>query len=68
VDALVRLRPALSAEAARVAAHGVFGLLNSTPHSVASSSPGTDPSRPAGLPAAAEVLRRMALAALTSVA
>lgn len=68
VDALVRLRPGVSAEAARVAAHGVFGLLNSTPHSVASSPPGTDPSRPAGSPAAAGVLRRMALAALTSVA
>lgn len=32
VDAVRRLRPDLSEEAARVAAHGTFGLLNSTPH------------------------------------
>jgi AcrR family transcriptional regulator len=51
VDALRRLRPALSAEDARVAAHGAFGLLNSTPHA-------------GGTPRAAALLRRMALAAL----
>jgi AcrR family transcriptional regulator len=55
VDALCRLSPELAAEAARVAAHGVFGLLNSTPH----SAPRSDPERAAGL------LRRMAMTALT---
>jgi AcrR family transcriptional regulator len=59
VDALVRLHPNLAAEAARVAAHGVFGLLNSTPHSVPAA--GDDRQR------AAELLRGMALAALSSV-
>ena len=54
VDALRRLHPGLAAEDARVAAHGAFGLLNSTPHSAR-----TDPTR------AAERLRKMALAALT---
>jgi AcrR family transcriptional regulator len=51
VDTLRRIHPRLSANAARVAAHGAFGLLNSTPHS------GRDP-------AAADLLQRMALAAL----
>jgi AcrR family transcriptional regulator len=54
VDALRRHTPGLDPGAARVAAHGVFGLLNSTPH----STPRTDPSQ------AAALLRRMALAAL----
>lgn len=54
VDALCRHTPGLDPAAARVAAHGVFGLLNSTPH----SAPRTDPAQ------AAALLRRMALAAL----
>lgn len=54
VDALRRHTPGLDPAAARVAAHGVFGLLNSTPH----STPRTDPAQ------AAALLRRMALAAL----
>ena len=54
VDALCRLHPGLDAEDARIAAHGAFGLLNSTPH----SAPGTDPAL------VAAQLRRMALAAL----
>ncbi|WP_028927514.1 TetR/AcrR family transcriptional regulator [Pseudonocardia acaciae] len=54
VDALRRHNPGLEPAAARVAAHGVFGLLNSTPH----SAPRTDPDQ------AAALLRRMALAAL----
>ena len=41
--------------AARVAAHGVFGLLNSTPYSAGSGGPGA---------LGVDVLRRMALAAL----
>jgi AcrR family transcriptional regulator len=51
VDTLRCVQPALSADAARVAAHGAFGLLNSTPHT-------------GGGAAAAALLRRMALAAL----
>ena len=53
VDTLRRLHPDLSAEAARVAAHGAFGLLNSTPHT------GDSPE--------VALLRRMALAALTDL-
>jgi AcrR family transcriptional regulator len=59
VDALRRLRPGLDADAARVAAHGAFGLLNSTPHSVVEDAP------PADRAGAADQLRRMAVAALT---
>jgi len=55
VDTLRRAHPGLTAAAAGVAAHGAFGLLNSTPH----SSRG---------PEAAPVLRRMALAALSAPA
>jgi AcrR family transcriptional regulator len=51
VDALRKLHPELSYEAARVAAHGAFGLLNSTPHTGRSVE-------------AVALLRRMALAAL----
>src|SRR5918998_1954372 len=55
VDTLRELIPELSAEAARIAVHGAFGLLNSTPHSAA----GSDPHQVAAL------LRRMAIAALS---
>ena len=51
VDALRKLHPELSYEAARVAAHGAFGLLNSTPHTGRSAE-------------AVTLLRLMALAAL----
>jgi AcrR family transcriptional regulator len=51
VDTLQRRHPGLATATARTAAHAAFGLLNSTPH--------TDRT-----PAAARVLRRMALAAL----
>jgi AcrR family transcriptional regulator len=54
VDALRRLRPDLSEEAARVAAHGTFGLLNSTPHTGRG-------------PEAVTLLRRMALTALLAL-
>jgi AcrR family transcriptional regulator len=53
VDALRARYPDLTPEAARVAAHGAFGLLNSTPHSGRG-------------PAAAALLREMALAALAA--
>jgi AcrR family transcriptional regulator len=76
VDALVRLRPRLPADTARVAAHGVFGLLNSTPHSLGGAprterrEPGNESRTSAKQPGghSARLLRRMALAALTSVA
>jgi AcrR family transcriptional regulator len=55
VDALRRLRPGLPVGSARVAAHGVFGMLNSTPHSAFRADPDS----------AADQLRRMAMAALT---
>ncbi len=55
VDTLQRVHPGLSAESARVAAHGAFGLLNSTPHSGRS-------------PETAVLLRRLALAALDGLA
>ncbi len=55
VDALRTLHPALSEEAARVASHGVFGLLNSTPHTGRG-------------PEAVTLLRRMAITALLDLA
>jgi len=54
VDTLRRISPDLPDDAARIAAHGAFGLLNSTPHSGSGN-----------MAQAAAVLRRMALAALT---
>jgi AcrR family transcriptional regulator len=56
VDTLRRATPQLTPESARIAVHGVFGLLNSTPHS---GVRGAD---------AAPLLRRMALAALAGAA
>lgn len=58
VDTLRTLTPGMSAQAARIAAHGTFGLLNSTPH----STPGADSQQVATL------LRRMAITALTDPA
>ena len=55
VDTLRELIPELSPDAARIAVHGAFGLLNSTPH----SATGSDPHQVAAL------LRRMAIAALS---
>jgi AcrR family transcriptional regulator len=51
VGVLQRLHPGLPTDTARTAAHGAFGLLNSTPHAGRS-------------PAATALLRRMALTAL----
>jgi AcrR family transcriptional regulator len=56
VDALQRATPGLPAESARIAAHGAFGLLNSTPHSGSSDTAEV-----------ARVLRRMAMAALAAL-
>ncbi len=54
VDTLRGLHPGLSEEAARVAAHGAFGLLNSTPH----TGPGRE---------AVTLLPQMALTALLAL-
>lgn len=56
VRILCELTPGLDEATARVQAHAVFGLLNSTPHS---AGPTRDRTRP--------VLRSMALAALTGL-
>jgi len=55
VDTLRRIHPELPAGAARTAAHGAFGLLNSTPHAGAHD------------PAVAALLAHMALTALTDL-
>ena len=54
VETLQRVHPGLPAESARIAAHGAFGLLNSTPHTGHS-------------PEAAELLRGMAMTALSGL-
>jgi AcrR family transcriptional regulator len=54
VDTLRRCHPGLPVESARIAAHGAFGLLNSTPHA------GTDAD-------VAELLGRMARSALAGL-
>lgn len=54
VDTLRRVHPGLTVEEARVAAHGAFGLLNSTPHTGLSAD-------------TSALLQRMALAALTGL-
>ncbi len=56
VATLLRLHPGLAVESARVAAHGAFGLLNSTPHTGSRSAD------------VAALLQRMALAALSDLA
>jgi AcrR family transcriptional regulator len=60
VDTLRRANPGLAVADARVAAHGAFGLLNSTPHSASAR----DGRRARD---AAPLLRRMALAALQNL-
>jgi AcrR family transcriptional regulator len=55
VDVLVRCHPGVPAESARTAAHGAFGLLNSTPHA-GSREPGV-----------AELLGHLALSALADL-
>lgn len=57
VDTLVAAEPALDSDTARAAAHVVFGLINSTPHSARLSRPDM-----------AELLRQMSLAALAGAA
>jgi AcrR family transcriptional regulator len=55
VDTLRGIHPGLPAESARIAAHGAFGLLNSTPHAGPRD------------PTVTELLAHMALAALTAL-
>ncbi|RTL66524.1 MAG: TetR/AcrR family transcriptional regulator [Pseudonocardiaceae bacterium] len=57
VEVLREITPGLQPEAARIAAHGTFGLLNSTPHSGARGSTRE----------VATLLRNMALSALTTL-
>lgn len=57
VEAIRRATPGLTVEAARTAAHGAFGLLNSTPHSAVGEAS-----------AVAPLLHAMALAALDGLA
>ncbi|MFC5993691.1 TetR/AcrR family transcriptional regulator [Pseudonocardia hispaniensis] len=57
VDVLRRVNPDLTAETARIAAHGAFGLLNSTPHSRTRGS----------TTEVAALLHRMAWTALTNL-
>lgn len=54
VETLQRAHPGLPADSARIAAHGAFGLLNSTPHAGRSAE-------------TAALLQRMALTALGSL-
>lgn len=61
VDVLCRVHERLPDGEARLMAHAVFGLLNSTPHSVKSSAP----TKPAEASSRA-VLRKMTVAALAS--
>jgi AcrR family transcriptional regulator len=56
VDALVARRPQIGADRARAAAHAVFGLINSTPHSARLTRPEM-----------ADLLGRTALAALAAI-
>ena len=62
VDVLQRRNPLLTETAARVMAHGTFGLLNSTAHSM---KPGATKTAEAS---SRTVLREMTVAALTSAA
>ena len=64
VDVLRRLDRARSEADARLMAHAVFGLLNSTPHSI---RPGTAKSAGQGTnPGSRAILREMTIAALSS--
>lgn len=63
VDTLRRVHPGVTPADARTVAHGVFGLLNSTPY-----APPSPQQAPRGADARGSVLRRMALAALDAAA
>ena len=64
VDVLLRLDRATDEQAARLMAHAVFGLLNSTPHSI---RPGAAKSTGRGaISGSRAILRKMTIAALSS--
>jgi AcrR family transcriptional regulator len=62
VGVLRELNPKLAESDARLTAHAVFGLLNSTPHSMKSGD--TSRAKPAGLARSRAVMRAMTVAAL----
>ncbi len=64
VGVLRELTPGLAEADARLTAHAVFGLLNSTPHSM--KSPDTSRSKPARAARSRAVMRAMTVAALTA--
>jgi AcrR family transcriptional regulator len=64
VSVLRELNPKLAEADARLAAHAVFGLLNSTPHSM--KSPDDSRTKPARLARSRTVMRAMTVAALTA--
>lgn len=64
VGVLRELNPDLAEADARLTAHAVFGLLNSTPHSM--KSPDTSRSKPARAARSRAVMRAMTVAALTA--
>jgi AcrR family transcriptional regulator len=64
VGVLRELNPKLAEADARLTAHAVFGLLNSTPHSMKSSD--SSRIRPAGAARSRAVMRAMTVAALSA--
>jgi AcrR family transcriptional regulator len=62
VGVLRELNPKLAEADARLTAHAVFGLLNSTPHSM--KSPDNSHAKPAGAARSRAVMRAMTVAAL----
>lgn len=64
VGVLRELNPELAEADARLTAHAVFGLLNSTPHSM--KSPDDSRTRPAGVARSRTVMRAMTVAALSA--
>ncbi|MEY8015365.1 TetR/AcrR family transcriptional regulator [Mycobacterium servetii] len=64
VGVLRELNPELAEADARLAAHAVFGLLNSTPHAM--KSPDNSRSKPGGTARSRAVMRAMTVAALTA--
>ncbi|MCV7443972.1 TetR/AcrR family transcriptional regulator [Mycobacterium paraense] len=64
VGVLRELNPKLAETDARLTAHAIFGLLNSTPHSM--KSPDDARAKPAGAARSRAVMRAMTVAALTA--
>jgi AcrR family transcriptional regulator len=64
VNVLRELNPKLAEADARLTAHAIFGLLNSTPHSMKSSD--NSRTKPAGVARSRAVMRAMTVAALSA--